>query len=156
MTKQPNLSTLVRELIEKMLAKGPVNTDDFAHTFTQEYPQFVEEHSFQLGLNAIKKAFRDLIKQTLPQEQGNLYEYFGESLPRALAVPRRGTDEPYYVATENATGAEADAALMLLDLNVTAVIARRDAVAKLIEVFRQRGGRDHDRLADVLRPKVDA
>lgn len=155
MSKLRDISALIRVEVGKELGAGRVYTGEFAAAFVTRHGELVEEYYHAMAVETVKRIVRDCCKDAADTLTAPLFPDLGDELPRAIAVPKRGTDAPYYVGLGVASGAELDAALTLLDGQIIAIIRRRDALFNLAGEFRSKGGGDDDRLVDVPCPVLE-
>src|SRR4051794_34120556 len=103
MSKRRDISALIRAEVAKELDGGRVYTADFSAAFVARHGELVEEYYHALAVETVKRIVRDCCKDAAEETMEPLFPDLGDRLPRAIAVPRRGADAPYYVGLKVAT-----------------------------------------------------
>lgn len=153
MTMRRDLSGILDAEVETCLETGGrLRVGELARSIESGHPEMLAQLGQELAHSTLCAMIRKRCKDAVEKSVLPLFPDLGDDLPRAIAVPKRGQDEPYYVGLRHATGAELTAGLILLDRNITAAINRRDALFRVLKTFEDMGGRDDDRLIDVLAP----
>jgi hypothetical protein len=148
------LSKFVAGVIEAQLGCGQVRPGPLAERVADEHPAIVLALGRQLAVSAIADMIRARIKDAIERTALPLFPGLGDNLPRAIAVPASGDDEPYYVALIRATVLELRAAVDLLTRQIVADALRRDALRRVLLRCDEAGATDNALVVDVVASKA--
>ena len=146
-----DLSRAVGKTFEDAMAKeAQLRPHKLAERVKAGYPALVKDYGDQLALTALAAMFRKRLKR-VTEETDPLFMAMGEKVPRAVAIPASGEEEPYYVPMARVTVVELQAAVSLLSDQIKADTARRNALRDLLRRCKALRPAGTERVADVLR-----
>lgn len=149
MSRKP--ASIIRDAVAEQLALGrQIHVGSLAERIYDTHGDELSAWGRELALEAIRGMLRKTLRDAVEVETVQFAMSLPGAIPRAIAVPASGSNEPYYLSIRRATVIEVRVSIDMLTDHIEASTARRDALLSLLNAARAAGAKDDDILFDIL------